>query len=77
MDDPSISRHSETKEILLKQYCEAEISMASRSGIFDLSDLKFGMQPPDVPPTARVLRGAANSNILKIEPTLINSPKLP
>ena len=24
-------------------YSEAEISMASRPGIFDLSDLKFGM----------------------------------
>ena len=49
--------------------------MASRLGIFDLSDLKFSMKPPDVP-TARVLRWATKLKILKIEPTLTCSPRI-
>ena len=31
------------------QDCEAEISMSSRLDIFDLTDLKFGMQPSELP----------------------------
>ena len=37
------AEHSDTSQNFSLQYCEAEISMASRSSIFDLSDLKFGM----------------------------------
>ena len=33
---------------------EAENSTLVRSAIFDLCDLKFGMLPPEVPPTTRV-----------------------